>query len=82
MLSSFRQDNSTEEEDSMDRKLYTVHQFQGPDRFVVRKSDSMYEQIVTDRGTTADNRNPEDVKFFGMTLDEARALSDRLEATR
>jgi hypothetical protein len=66
----------------MDRKLYTVHQFQGPDRFVVRKSDSTYEPIMTNEGVPADNRNPEDVRFFGMSLADAEALSELLEATR
>lgn len=62
----------------MDR--YGMYQFQDADTFVVRNQSIMFEPIVNGKGEKASAKRPEDVPYFALTHDEAKALKDKLNA--
>lgn len=60
----------------MGRSRYILTQLNS--RFVVTDSQVSSLKIVNDQAGPADITNPAEVKFFGMTLAEAKALASKL----
>lgn len=60
----------------MDR--YGMYQFQDADTFVVRDQGLVFEPIVNGKGEKASAKRPQDIPYFGLTRDEAKALKDKL----
>lgn len=60
----------------MDR--YGMYQFQDAETFVVRDQGLVFEPIVNGKGERASAKRPEDVPYFALTHDEAKALKDKL----
>lgn len=62
------------------RTRYTISQL--CDKFIVIDSQSSLLKVMNSQGQMADNSDPAQARYFGMTLGEAQELSAKLEATR